>query len=184
MRNFVGLPSACVHSDLSWWLHVTIHCNWDWLLLAFAKFGNSHLQEQLGDWSLVQYQAYPQKIPVLIFYCGIAHAFEYLLNQWACLEALHPLDLCTLLKISWLVHRLVCLLVCSLVPQIKTNDFPELDFQQQGSGLWMHLHYLLKESCNQHQELCKSCHCIQSFPFHCCSIKKLNTVSIQVADIT
>jgi hypothetical protein len=49
MRNFVGLSRASVHFDLSWWLHVTIHWNRELLLLAFAKFGNSHLQEQLGD---------------------------------------------------------------------------------------------------------------------------------------
>ncbi len=146
MRNFLGLLSTRVHFDLSWWLHVTIHWNQDWLLLAFAKIGNSHLQERLGDWSLVQYQAYPQKIPALIFYCGIAHEFEYLSNHWACLEALYPaLALCALLKISWLVHQLVRLSVCSLVSQIETNDFPELDFQQQGSGLWTRLYYLPKE---------------------------------------
>ncbi len=146
MRNFVGLPSASVHSDLSWWLHVTIHWNQDWLLLAFAKFGNRHLQEWLGDWSLVQYQAYPQKIPALIFYRGIAHAFEYLSNQWSCLEALHPaLALCTLLKISsvkgwlealnpnpfiWLVCKsvrdLVHLLDRSLVAVIKLKNWPNL----------------------------------------------------------
>jgi hypothetical protein len=55
MWNFVGLLSTSVHSNLSLWLHVTIYWNQDELLLAFAKFGNSHLQEQLGDWSLVQY---------------------------------------------------------------------------------------------------------------------------------
>ncbi len=51
--------------------------------MAFAKFGNSHLQEQLGDWSLVQYQAYPQKIPALIFYHGIAHIGNCRLQQLA-----------------------------------------------------------------------------------------------------
>ncbi len=150
MRNFVGLPSASVHFDLSQWLHVTIHWNQDWLLLAFAKFGNCHSQEQLGDWSLVQYQAYLQKIPDLIFYCGIAHAFEFLSNQWSCLEALHPaLAHCMLLEISLvkaclealhpnplvrlvceLVRNLVCLLDCSLIPQIGWNGSPELDFWQ------------------------------------------------------
>jgi hypothetical protein len=41
------------------------------------------------------------KIPALIFYCGIAHKFEYLLNQNSCLEALHPaLAHCMLLKFS------------------------------------------------------------------------------------
>ena len=135
MRNFVGLSRASVHFDLSWWLHVTIHWNRELLLLAFAKFGNSHLQEQLGDWSLVQYQAYLQKILAQIFYRGIAHTFEYLSNQWSCLKALHPaLALCMLLEISsvkgwleamhpnpfvWLVcklvHDLVHLLDCSLL---------------------------------------------------------------------
>ncbi len=165
MRNFVGLPSASVHSDLSWWLHVTIYWNQDWFLLAFSKFGNSHLQEQLSDWSLVQYQAYPQKISPLIFYRGIAHTFEYLLNQQSCLEDLHPaLALCTLFKISsvkgwlealhpnpfvWLVCELVCDLVhsldLSLVAVIESNNWPELDFQLLSLDLWMHLHDLLKE---------------------------------------
>jgi hypothetical protein len=41
------------------------------------------------------------KIPALIFYCGIAHKFEYLLNQYSCLEALHPaLAHCTLPEFS------------------------------------------------------------------------------------
>ncbi len=35
------------------------------------------------------------------FYCGIAHKFEYLSNQYSCLEALHPaLAHCMLLKFS------------------------------------------------------------------------------------
>ncbi len=62
-----------------------------------------------------------------------------------CLEALHPALAHCMLLVFWFVHHLACLLVCSLVPQIETNDFPELDFQQQGSGLGMHLHYMPKE---------------------------------------
>ncbi len=151
MWIFVGLPSASVYSNSSWWLHVTIHWNWEWLLLAFAKFVNFHLHEQLGNWSLVQYKAYPQKIPALIICCGVVHAFEYLSNQWSCLEALHPaLAHCTLLEISsvkgwlealhsnpliWLVpelvRELVYLLDRSLVAVIESNNWPELDFQLQ-----------------------------------------------------
>ncbi len=164
MRNFVGLPSASVHSDTSWWLIDAIHRNQDWLVL-FAKFGNCHLQKRLGDWSLVHYQAYLQKILALISYRGIAHAFTYLWNQWSCLEALHPaLALCTLLKISsvkgwlealhsnpfvWLVCKLVRNLVHSSdhssVAAIESNNWPELDFQLPSLDLWMHLHDLLKE---------------------------------------
>ncbi len=41
-----------------------------------------------------------------------------------------------------------------------------------------------KKDCNQHQELCKNHHCIQSFPFHCCLIKVLNAVSFRFAYVT
>ncbi len=99
------------------------------------------------------------------FYHGIAHAFEYLSNQWSCLEALHPaLALCMLLEISsvkgWLeaLHPnpfvcLVCKLVCNLVHSldhalvavIESNNWSELDFQLPSLDLWMHLHDLLKD---------------------------------------
>jgi hypothetical protein len=43
------------------------------------------------------------------------------------------------------VCDLIHSLVCSLIPQIKSNDSLELDFHWPGSGLWMHFHYLPKE---------------------------------------
>ncbi len=81
---FEGLPSASVHSDLPWWLLrlqsckvAIIHWNQDWLVLAFAIDFKNCWSQQLGDGSLCQYLADPQKIPALN-YCGIAHKFEYL----------------------------------------------------------------------------------------------------------
>ncbi len=164
MRDFVGLPSASVlfenmpsasvHSDLSWWLLrlqsgrvATIHLNQDWLVLAFAIDFGSCWSQQLGYQSLHQYLADPQKIPALI-YCGIAHKFEYLSNQWSWLQGLHPaLAHSRLLEFSlmkgfleamhpnpfvWLVCKFVCdlvhLLDCSLVAVIKSNEWPKIDF--------------------------------------------------------
>ncbi len=98
----------CISDHNLWWLLrlqswkvATIHWNQVWLMLVFAiDFGNCQLQ-QLGDWSLYWYLDDPLKIPDLIFYPGTAHAFEYLSNQWSCLEVLHPaLAHCMLLEIS------------------------------------------------------------------------------------
>jgi hypothetical protein len=143
----------------------TIYWNWVWLMLVFAiDFGNCQLQ-QLGDQSLHRYLADVLKIPALIFYHGIAHAIEHLLNKWSCLEALHPASAhCRLLEIFsvkgwlealhpnpfvWLVRVLIRDLVhsldCSLVAVIKSNNWPKLDFQLPSQDLWMHLHDLLKE---------------------------------------
>ncbi len=89
----------------------------------------------------------------LIFYRGKAHEIEYLLNQWSCLEALHPAFAhCTSLEFSlvkgylealhpnpfvWLVCESVCDLVhslyCSLVAVIESNDWSEQDFQRLSS---------------------------------------------------
>jgi hypothetical protein len=48
------------------------------------------------------------------------------------------------LQIGLLLGSFVGLLIDSS-NQIKSNAFPELNFQQQGSGFGMHLHYLPKE---------------------------------------
>ncbi len=125
----------------------------------------------------------PPNVPII--YCGIAHAFEYLSNQWSCLEALHPaLGHCMLLEISlvkgcsealhpnpfvWLVcklvRNLVCFLDCSSIPQIGWNDFPELDFWQKGSNMWMHLHALPKERLPTAPRTWKELALLQSFLF-------------------
>ncbi len=82
---------------------------------------------------------------VLIFYPGIAHKVEFSSLNSFCLT---PFGIATSQSIDhWLVCKLnrslvfslVCNLVhlldCSLVLKIETNAFPELDFQQQGTGL-------------------------------------------------
>ncbi len=50
-----------------------------------------------------------------------------------CQEAMHPVPIIWLVCKS--VRDLVHLLDRSLAQQIETTDYPELDFQQQGSGL-------------------------------------------------
>jgi hypothetical protein len=72
-----------------------------------------------------------------------------------------------------------------LVPQIKTNDFPELDFPATGLRLVNAFALLAKRKIAiSTKSFAKSRHCIQSFPFHCHSIKILNAVSVRFARVT
>jgi hypothetical protein len=61
---------------------------------------------------------------------------------------------------------------------IKSNDLPKLDFQQQGSGYQLHLHYLLAERkiASSTKNLERAIIAVQLFLFTA-SIFFLNTVS-------
>lgn len=66
-------------------------------------------------------------------YPGIAQEVEYLLNQWSCLEVLHPaLANCLVHVFGWFASWFYSF-VCSLTLQIISHDSPELDLQQLGS---------------------------------------------------
>lgn len=66
-------------------------------------------------------------------YPGIAQEVEYLLNQWSCLEVLHPaLANCLVHVFGWFASWFYSF-VCSLTLQIISHDSPKLDLQQLGS---------------------------------------------------
>ena len=112
--------------------HSLTHFGWDtWYALPIGKRSLTHVmlvgncrKQQLRDWFPHQHQADPLKIPVGC--CDKRAQHCRYMKDW--MEAQHPKSF------VWLVCESACDLVhsldYSLVPQIESNDSPELDFQQ------------------------------------------------------